>query len=981
MARKKSKPEQSINNNTAKKRKPNHVRNIFSNSSNVKPKSNAFQQLWTGNWYNDRNVGCEENDLLSDVCSIFDKRYSPRKKCAIKNWVASGNYTKAKTGSTSDQCHRQQREPDDGDDRNENAYAAVDDQTYNNQDYNEQQPDDGDDRNENAYAAVDDQTYNNQDYNEQQPGDGDDRNENAYAAVDDQTHNNLDYNKQQPDDGDDRNENVYAAADDRFYDNQDYNQQLSPVLFPDNDIHGEMPSTEVGNEEVDESENAPGIDKEGRKRRRKRTNIPIEQSNEEQSRKKRKKNENEDKPNQECDFAITREYNPVDIIQVGNDLEDEDENTEEKDEGERKARRKRRKTVKEKKEEEELRKAGKRAKEVSKHIFLSPCKCKQKKCGANMTEEERKAIHKIYWEQDYSERRRWIASHVEEIRIKKRYVEVQKNTTETDHEDEENVSACNSDENKEFKRQKTLVYKLPKSDGKQLSVCKIMFLRTLGFKDGNDKPLVTAIKSSVLGFDSGDKRGRHAPKHKLSPEELQFIQDHIRSYNPCISHYRREHAPNRYYLPPELTVVEMHADYEDECKKNEIRSVTYQRYTKEISEMNISFAKTGDERCEVCEEHNMHMKDIEKVTGEKEKEDGEFNEKLKKNLKKKKKDIQERNAWKDKFCSDDDCERCVAYQDHRNKKIVTRQAYESDKQAVKKSKGSKMKNTLYASCDMQKVILLPRLPGYKVCLFTKRLVTINQTFAPLLDNSIGKPVGILWHEAIMGRNDEDVASAYIKFMKSGYARDYKEFIIWADNCSGQNKNWTLFTALTWFVNLKAGPNKITIKYFVKGHTYMSADSFHRAVEGELKNEEKVCDWEDFTACVSAHGKAIDMKIEDFRDFPNALSHGKASKEEKPLLEKVYVSEFRKGSTKWYYKLGHTAEFQEHDFLQNQRPKKFKDSFKAGTHTFERKNIRGINAVKRKHIIDKLGDLMGAKRTEFFVNMQGNAELDDLCDTR
>ena len=61
-------------------------------------------------------------------------------------------------------------------------------------------------------------------------------------------------------------------------------------------------------------------------------------------------------------------------------------------------------------------------------------------------------------------------------------------------------------ENK-FRRQKTLVYKLPKLDGKRLSVCKIMFLGTLGFESGNDKALQTAIKSCVLGVDKGDKRG------------------------------------------------------------------------------------------------------------------------------------------------------------------------------------------------------------------------------------------------------------------------------------------------------------------------------------------------------------------------------------------------------------------------------------------------------------------------------------------
>ena len=74
-------------------------------------------------------------------------------------------------------------------------------------------------------------------------------------------------------------------------------------------------------------------------------------------------------------------------------------------------------------------------------------------------------------------------------------------------------------------------------------------------------------------------------------------------------------------------------------------------------------------------------------------------------------------------------------------------------------------------------------------------------------------------------------------------------------------------------------------------------------------------------------------------------------------------------------------WREHITAQNQRPKKFKDSFISGTHEFQHKEIRGINEMKRNHIIEKLGGLMGAKRTEFFRKMQSNAKLDDLCDTR
>ena len=59
--------------------------------------------------------------------------------------------------------------------------------------------------------------------------------------------------------------------------------------------------------------------------------------------------------------------------------------------------------------------------------------------------------------------------------------------------------------------------------------------------------------------------------------------------------------------------------------------------------------------------------------------------------------------------------------------------------------------------DMQKVQLLPRLPTFKWSLFTRRLVTINQSFAPIHKSSKGG-IDVLWHEGLASPNDEDITS-------------------------------------------------------------------------------------------------------------------------------------------------------------------------------------------------------------------------------
>ena len=108
--------------------------------------------------------------------------------------------------------------------------------------------------------------------------------------------------------------------------------------------------------------------------------------------------------------------------------------------------------------------------------------------------------------------------------------------------------------------------------------------------------------------------------------------------------------------------------------------------------------------------------------------------------------------------------------------------------------------------------MLPRLPGLKsAIIFCRRLVAF-QTFAPL--GKRGKPVGVIWHEGVRGRDATDVASAFIKFMRDVEHRDKDHFTIWADNCSAQNKNWWLFTALIAEVNRPEEP-KLDLRCFVK----------------------------------------------------------------------------------------------------------------------------------------------------------------------
>ena len=162
-----------------------------------------------------------------------------------------------------------------------------------------------------------------------------------------------------------------------------------------------------------------------------------------------------------------------------------------------------------------------------------------------------------------------------------------------------------------------------------------------------------------------------------------MIINHIKFFNPSVSHYRREHAPNRLYHSPELKIKLLLHDFKE--MHPEVK-VSFDRYKKEVVTMNISFVKLGEEECEDSIMYENH-------------EHG---------------NLEEGSAF----------ENCDSWKAHVERAKVSRKLYKED---------AEIEPTLskaYFSVDMQKVIMLLRIPGVKKAVFTNRLVTFHETFAP-----------------------------------------------------------------------------------------------------------------------------------------------------------------------------------------------------------------------------------------------------------
>ena len=133
--------------------------------------------------------------------------------------------------------------------------------------------------------------------------------------------------------------------------------------------------------------------------------------------------------------------------------------------------------------------------------------------------------------------------------------------------------------------------------------------------------------------------------------------------------------------------------------------------------MKISFVKLG-EVCEVCVTHQHHLVDHH---GENENELNKVRNSL--------------LPKHENFIS------CQLYRENVNKAISARNNYKED--------GNKEvgQDEMILSVDLQKVMLLPRLPRLKKAIFCRRLVVFNESFVPI-GNRNGKGIGILWHEGI-----------------------------------------------------------------------------------------------------------------------------------------------------------------------------------------------------------------------------------------
>lgn len=427
--------------------------------------------------------------------------------------------------------------------------------------------------------------------------------------------------------------------------------------------------------------------------------------------------------------------------------------------------------------------------------------CVQKclyQCSRKISDEQRNAIFKNYYSLSAVEKKHYILNSTEiEIPYRRRKGKKQDN----------------SKKGRTFKYYFTL-------NGQRVQVCKPFYTGTLCI---SQKPIYTVHKNKTATNTLREStQGKHK-KRVTSPDDTDFVKEHINMLPRVQSHYCRKRS-NKEYLESELNIkklYEMYLEYANEKEKSPVSFCIYRKIF--CNCFNIAFHKPRKDRCDTCEEMKV-KKDENRVDEEEER----------------------------------------AYINHLNEKEYMRKEKEKDKESGKP----------LICFDLENVLTCPKA-DIKSFFYKSKLNVYNMT----AHISIGKQVYCaVWTEALHGRTGNDMASAVYKILHRVLADhpEFTEIILWSDSCVPQNRNSLMSYALTHLIQSHKNLQKITMKFSVPGHSCIQeVDAIHSSIERSLSKIEYYSPVSLLRYLIKVNRqkpyKIIQMKKEDFIDFQHYSS--------------------------------------------------------------------------------------------------------------
>lgn len=363
------------------------------------------------------------------------------------------------------------------------------------------------------------------------------------------------------------------------------------------------------------------------------------------------------------------------------------------------------------------------------------------------------------------------------------------------------------------------VYTLTDHKGNHVTVCKTMFLNTLSI---SKKVVDTALKK-IRGDVSEikDMRGSSKSNRKIPRAVTDSVIEHINMFQRIESHYARNDS-KREYLDANLSLSQMHRLYTEWKKENNKQKASKHHYSDIFStEFNIAFFKPKKDQCDVCEKFK-NSAESEKPSLERE------------------------------------------YNLHIENKNKSRLEKKKDTQYATEHR----ETTSLICFDFEKVLTTPK--SEFSCLYYKRKLSVyNFTIYDIVRH---KAYCYVWSENEAKRGSNEVASCLLHYFEMMVSHGVDTFLLYSDNCSGQNRNKYVFSMYTYAFS----KFNIDIKhtFLVVGHTQNEGDNVHAQIERHTKMRKiySPSEWCDMIASSKENDPKYDVinvtkdMIYDFKDL-------------------------------------------------------------------------------------------------------------------
>lgn len=177
-------------------------------------------------------------------------------------------------------------------------------------------------------------------------------------------------------------------------------------------------------------------------------------------------------------------------------------------------------------------------------------------------------------------------------------------------------------------------------------------------------------------------------------------------------------------------------------------------------------------------------------------------------------------------------------------------------------------NTVMVLCmDLQQALPTPKV-STGISFYKRKMWTYNFN---IHDYRSGKAHMFLWDEVTAKRGANEICSCIQKFVNTFVPQDVCKLFIFSDNCSGQNKNFTLLIFYLSLIHSKR-LKEITHIYFTAGHNYMAADRDFALIEKNMRRHSYIFTPDEHkeiiknTKSSETPFQVVDMQQDDFRDF-------------------------------------------------------------------------------------------------------------------